>query len=71
VTTSHQRGSDIVMPVEQARWLHHTLAEAAELIDYRQEPRYLHHDLNYHAIWLQRRLNGAAARPEPSKESHP
>jgi hypothetical protein len=59
-------GPGIPLTADHARALQLTLDDAAKLIGWRTEPRHLHHDLNFHARWLQRRLESAKmkdARP--------
>jgi hypothetical protein len=68
VIPSRPSASEIVLTRAQARWMQRTLREAADRTDDRREPRHLHHDLNYHAVWLQRRLDLAASHLPDSKE---
>jgi hypothetical protein len=61
----------ICLPIEEARWIQHTLDDAAQLITWRHEPRHLHHDLNLHARRLQQSLDHRACLTHTDKDPRP
>jgi hypothetical protein len=61
----------ICLPIDEARWIQHTLHDAAQLITWRHEPRHLHHDLNLHARRLQASLDHRATHTHTDKDPCP